>query len=307
MQLFLPCLVLSGALLASGCGGGLAVGGSSSASSTAVSVAASPSNASVISGNTRQFTAVVSNSQNKAVTWSATAGSVTSSGLFTAPTVSAATQIRVTATSKADSTKSATVALTVNPTGSATAVLTVSPANLSFTAKVGASNLTPDSVVVSNGGSGTLTFTGVSDQSWLVLSAKSGTAPSTFQVTPSIAGLKAGTYIGHVTLTGGGTTKAVTVSLSMTTGTTAGTTNAPVEHSVSLAWRSSTDPKIISYSMYRSTIKGSSYGLLASSVGTVTYSDQSVQPATIYYYVVTAVDGTGQESPYSNEIRASVP
>jgi Viral BACON domain len=59
-------------------------------------------------------------------------------------------------------------------------------------------------VVVTNSGSGTLVFTGVSDQPWLVLSAKSGTASSTFQVSPSIAGLKAGTYIGHVTLTGGG-------------------------------------------------------------------------------------------------------
>jgi fibronectin type 3 domain-containing protein len=84
-------------------------------------------------------------------------------------------------------------------------------------------------------------------------------------------------------------------------------TTAPVQHTVSLAWRSSTDPKIISYSMCRSTIKGSSYGLLVNSVGTTIYSDQSVQPATIYCYVVTAVDGTGQESTYSNEIRASVP
>jgi hypothetical protein len=53
-----------------------------------------------------------------------------------------------------------------------------------------------------------------SDQSWLGLSAASGTAPSTLQVSPSITGLKAGTYTGHVTLTGGGTTKSIAVAIS---------------------------------------------------------------------------------------------
>jgi hypothetical protein len=32
-----------------------------------------------------------------------------------------------------------------------------------------------------------------------------------------------------------------------------------------------------------------------------------VQPATTYYYVLTAVDDQGRESAYSNEIRAIIP
>ena len=64
---------------------------------------------------------------------------------------------------------------------------------------------------------------------------------------------------------------------------------------------------VVSYSLYRSTISGGSYGLLASALGSASYDDQSVQPATIYYYVVTAVDGQGRESAFSNETRASVP
>ena len=58
--------------------------------------------------------------------------------------------------------------------------------------------------------------------------------------------------------------------------------------------------------MYRSTSAGS-YALVASAPGTASYSNQSVQSATSYYYVVTAVDDQGHESAYSNESRAVVP
>jgi len=61
-------------------------------------------------------------------------------------------------------------------------------------------------------GRGALSFTEVSDQTWMSLSAGSGTTPSTLQVSPSMTGLKAGTYTGHVLVTGGGTTRIVTVS-----------------------------------------------------------------------------------------------
>ena len=70
--------------------------------------------------------------------------------------------------------------------------LTVSPASLSF-GQVGSANLSPASLSITNSGSGTLAFTGVSDQPWLTLSAGSGTAPFTVQVTSQSSGLKAGT------------------------------------------------------------------------------------------------------------------
>jgi hypothetical protein len=56
---------------------------------------------------------------------------------------------------------------------------------------------------------------GTSDQPWLDISAGNGTAPATVQIVPSVGGLASGTYAGHVTLTGGGTSKTVTVVLSM--------------------------------------------------------------------------------------------
>ena len=162
----------------------------------------------------------------------------------------------------------------------ATCVLAVSPTGFSWTAKVGTSSLAPASVSITNTGTGSLTFAGVSDQPWLAISSGNGTAPATVQILPSTNGLTAGTYTGHVTLTGGGTTKTVTVVLSMTS-------PPPVQHIVSLSWQVPTS-KVVSYSMYRSTIRGGSYGLLASAIGGTTYTDQSPQSGTPYYYVVTA-------------------
>lgn len=127
-----------------------------------------------------------------------------------------------------------------------------------------------------------VTFSGVSDQPWLAISSASGTAPATVQILPSTNGLAAGTYTGYVRLTFGATTKTVTVVLTMTS-------PAPVQHTVSLSWQVPTG-KVISYSMYRSQIKGGSYGMVASAIGGNSYIDQSVQSGTPYYYVVTAVD-----------------
>lgn len=261
-----------------------------------VIVALSPSTATLSSSATQQFMATVSNAANPAVAWTATAGSINSSGLYTAPSVSSATSVTVTATSQTDPSKSAFSVLTVNPQ---VPVLSVSPASLSFSGQAGSASLTPASVSVTNTGAGSLTFTGVSDQSWLALSASSGTAPSTLQVSPSITALKAGNYTGHVTLTGGGVSKIVTVALTVTA--------PPVQHTVALSWKPSANTNVVSYRMYRSTIAGSSYAMLSSAIGGASYTDQSVQAATSYYYVVTAVDDQGRESPYSSEIRAVVP
>ncbi len=121
LGLWLPYLIFSGPIFLAACGGGLSVGATSGKSGNggsrdgSVSVSALPSNATICSGETQQFTAVVSNTANTAVTWSVTAGAIDSAGLFTAPSVSSTRQIQVKATSQADATRNATVALTVNP------------------------------------------------------------------------------------------------------------------------------------------------------------------------------------------------
>jgi len=79
-----------------------------------VSVAISPTSAAVSSGATQQFTATVSGSTNTAVTWSTSAGSISTSGLLTAPSVTSTTSVTVTATSQASTTISASAIITVN-------------------------------------------------------------------------------------------------------------------------------------------------------------------------------------------------
>ena len=78
-----------------------------------VAVSVTPASGTIASGMSQQLTAQVSNATNTAVTWSSSAGSVTSSGVFTAPVVTANEQVLVTATSVADPTKSATSVFTV--------------------------------------------------------------------------------------------------------------------------------------------------------------------------------------------------
>lgn len=96
-----------------------------------VSVSVSPLSASVTSGHTQQFSATVKGASNTAVSWSTSAGSISSSGLFTAPSVSASTSVTIRATSAADSTKSATATVTVS---SATSVsVAVSPTSTTMT------------------------------------------------------------------------------------------------------------------------------------------------------------------------------
>jgi hypothetical protein len=89
-----------------------------------VSIALGQSSASVAAGATLQFTATVTGTTNTAVTWSvdtviggnSTAGTITTSGLYTAP--SQAGTHTVSATSVADTTKSASVTVTVTTGGS---------------------------------------------------------------------------------------------------------------------------------------------------------------------------------------------
>jgi hypothetical protein len=82
-----------------------------------VQVSVSPTSATLFSKGKQQFTATVSGTANTAVTWSATAGSISAKGLYTAPTVTSETNATVTATSVADTSKSASAAVTINPVG----------------------------------------------------------------------------------------------------------------------------------------------------------------------------------------------
>jgi hypothetical protein len=89
--------------------------------------------------------------------------------------------------------------------------------------------------------------------------------------------------------------------------TLSGTGVAAPQHSVSLSW---TDPGtgIVGYYVYRGGVSGGPYAKITSSLDTpAAYTDNSVTAGQTYYYVTTAVDGTGSESAYSNQAQAVIP
>jgi hypothetical protein len=90
-----------------------------------ITISITPVGATVTSGQTLPFQAKVTNASNTAVTWTASKGSVTASGLFTAPIVTANTPVVVTATSVADPTKSASVNISVASVAASTVSLEV--------------------------------------------------------------------------------------------------------------------------------------------------------------------------------------
>lgn len=128
--------------------------------STVTGVSVTPSTANVSGGTTQQFVASVAgqNSPSQSVTWTASAGSINSVGLFTAPAATSSVQtITITATSTQDATKSGTATATVaaaNAPVQTVDSVTVSPSastlagsgTQQFTATVSGSNAPSQSV-----------------------------------------------------------------------------------------------------------------------------------------------------------------
>lgn len=82
--------------------------------------------------------------------------------------------------------------------------------------------------------------------------------------------------------------------------------SSPAQHHVDLQWNPGSNGDV-TYNAYRSRTPGGPYTPIATSLTGVNYSDWSVKSGTTYYYVVTAVDSQGRESPYSGEATATVP
>jgi hypothetical protein len=76
---------------------------------------------------------------------------------------------------------------------------------------------------------------------------------------------------------------------------------------VTLSWTASTSPGVVGYNLYRGTTTGGPYTKRNSSLLTgTTYTDTTGTSGT-HFYVATAVDSSGRESSYSNQVQAVVP
>ena len=163
------CVTLAITLALVGCGGKSA----STPTPTEVSVRLNQSSVSLSVGGQAQFTATVQGTSNPAVTWSvdsvtggnSSVGTIAAAGLYTAP--SQAGSHTVMATSVADTTKSATSAITVTSSVSVSpgTAFVVAGATQQFTATIqGVSNAavtwSVDQVSGGNATVGTITATG---------------------------------------------------------------------------------------------------------------------------------------------------
>jgi hypothetical protein len=92
-----------------------------------------------------------------------------------------------------------------------------------------------------------------------------------------------------------------------TTAETASGTGATIQHIVDLSWNASTSAPA-GYNVYRGTLPGGPYTRINSSLDASTYySDGKVVSGQTYYYVTTAVNASGVESGYSNQVQVQVP
>jgi fibronectin type 3 domain-containing protein len=81
---------------------------------------------------------------------------------------------------------------------------------------------------------------------------------------------------------------------------------AALQHSVDLSWNGTST--VVGYNVYRGSQSGGPYTKINSALNAnTTYTDSSVQAGQTYYYVTTAIDSSGAESSYSNQIQAPVP
>jgi hypothetical protein len=186
-------------------------------------------------------------------------------------------------------------------TGTATGQLTVSPTTLNF------GNVTDGTTSKL---SGTLTASGAAVT---VSSASSSNAQFvlsglSFPLTLS-AGQSAGFTVAFTPQSSGSQTGTLTFATSSSGSTVESLTGTGVaaKHSVSLNWNASTS-EVVGYNVYRGSVTGGPYSKINSAVDPATnYTDGSVLGGSTYYYVTTAVDSSGTESSYSNQVQATIP
>jgi hypothetical protein len=187
----------------------------------------------------------------------------------------------------------------------ATRTLSISPTSLNFGTVTTSTSSAPQNVTITNTGNSSVTISqiSVSGTGYLL---SGGSTPVT--LTPSqnlilvaqFSPTAAGSVSGSISIASNASGSPASVTLS-------GTGVAPVQHSVALTWTASSSAAS-GYNVYRSTVSGSSYVKINTSLDSgLSYTDMTVQSGTTYYYVATAVDASNNESAFSNEVPVVIP
>jgi hypothetical protein len=196
----------------------------------------------------------------------------------------------------------ANLTITLAGTATVSGQLAVSPATLNFgTVTVGQSkNLTASltatgsSITVSNASMSTSEFT-VSGLAFPLTLTAGQSASFTVSFKPQASGAAAasGSFNSNASVS------SVAQALS-------GTGVPAPQHSVALSWNPSSST-VVGYNIYRGTTSGGPYSQINAMNADTTFTDSSVQSGQSYFYVTTAVDGSGNESAHSNQTQAVIP
>jgi hypothetical protein len=275
------------------------------AAAVAPTITMQPASQAVTAGQTASFTVVATGTAPLNYQWQksgvniagATAASYTTPATTTSDN---GASFDVVVSNTAGTVTSAAATLTVNP-----AVLTVgiNPTSLSFGNVTTGTSSAAQSVIITDTGNSNvaisqITLTGAG------YTMTGGSAPVTLtpsqnitlsvQFSPNVTG----TVNGNISIVSNATGSPATVSL---TGT------GVVQHSVALTWNASASA-VAGYNVYRGTVSGGPYAKInATLVTPLSYTDSTVQSGTTYYYVTTAVDSSGTESVFSNQVSAVIP
>jgi len=222
-------------------------------------------------------------------------------GATFAPTTGGSASGTISLTSDASN---ATLTISLSGTGTVPGQLSVSPSTLDFSSVVvGQSknmtatlSATGSNVTVSSASASTSEFTlsGVSFP-FTINAGQSKAVTATF--TPQSSGTASATI-----------SFASNASNSPTSESLTGNGTAPPPHNVDLSWAASSSTDVVGYNVYRATVSGGPYTKINTALNATTaFVDNSVQAGQTYYYVTTAVDGTGLESGYSNQVKTIIP
>jgi len=192
---------------------------------------------------------------------------------------------------------------TFNPTSQNVTINGASAGNVNFTATavVGQTFTISGTISPTAGGSGAIVTLG---------GTASGTTTANTSGAYSFTGLANGSYTVTPSNTGYTFTppsQTVTVNGANVGSVNFTATATTQSHSASLSWLASSSV-VAGYNVYRGTVNGGPYTLVNTSLITgLSFTDTSVQAGLTYYYVAAAIDQSGNESVYSNQVTAAIP
>jgi Abnormal spindle-like microcephaly-assoc'd, ASPM-SPD-2-Hydin len=195
------------------------------------------------------------------------------------------------------------VSIPLSGTGTASGQLTLSPTSIAFGNVTVGSNSTTTGSLGASGASVTVTSAASSNSEFALTGIS---LPTTIAAGKSVAysvtftPQSSGTASGTLSFASSASKPPVAEALT-------GTGVSPQQYTVSLSWDASPS-QVAGYNIYRGTTSGGPYTKINSTLDSVTtYTDSTVSASQTYYYVTTAVNSSGQQSAYSNQVQVVVP